>query len=259
MPICERSKIVPYFRTGLLDLLKRLVLLLHEADCRVKHLVINAFRKTDISSVPVVAEPILSGTLAVRFHGEQNVVFLGTLIREVLEHTRDSHLVPFIFLALNHFADCFPDPAEFLCKRPRDHQAGGHGKCLFRISCENLCREDIEIGCVGENQVAGYHIPVLILEAVAFHKESRPCSIFHSRHVLPETGCYPSADLAVVDVVSLLDEARPDLIYVLRIPVAAVVAEFEADLRYEYYTDSQADTERQGFDCNVFWFHSVRF
>ena len=101
----ERLEIIPYLRTGLLNLLKRLVLLLHKPDCRAKHLVVNTFRKTDISYVPVVAEPILSGALAVRFHGEQDVVFLGTLIREVLEHACDSHLVPFIFLALNHFAD----------------------------------------------------------------------------------------------------------------------------------------------------------
>ena len=59
----ERRQVILDSGAGLLKLLKRLVLLLHQADCRGKHLVINAFRKSDISHIPVVAKPVFSGTL----------------------------------------------------------------------------------------------------------------------------------------------------------------------------------------------------
>ena len=55
----EGREIVPYLRAGHLDILKRLVLLLHDTYCWVKHFIINAFRKTYITFVTVVAEPVV--------------------------------------------------------------------------------------------------------------------------------------------------------------------------------------------------------
>ena len=261
-----------------LDLLQRLMRLLHLADGIGKCARVNAGEQFHIALVPVVPVPVVGALLAVGVHRQEDVVIQRPVLREVLEHALDGQLQPGHVLVVDLLADDGGQILRFaqddrvvilrehfvilrersdrricqlLGKRPRNHHTPPLPQRLHRITGQDGPVEHLEEASIGTDERGFEFIAVLVQVGVPVENEGGAGTGLDARDLFHEAHRHGAAHLAIVLLVPLHRNPGVDGIYPVDVLVETVVTQFEEHLGNEHDTHRQPHTQGQDFDPNI--------